>query len=355
MMRLPFQAPSRPYTLRVGLALAIGGAGGVVAFWLNVPLAFMLGSLFACMIASIAGAPVEGPMKLRTAGLFVVGLFLGESFESGAAERLLQWPATIFLSMLYVPVAAWICFLFYHHVARMDRLTALFSAVPGGLSAVILFSGELGGDPRKVALAQSLRITLLVLSAPAIAFGVMGYAEPDLLTAPEDLAAGDDFLVLVLTSFAMAWVLTKMGVPLPLLIAPVLASAFLRMSGVVDGVLPPWLVKIALVVTGAAIGCRFKGVELRVFLAVAGWTVLGTALLSAIAAVFALVAVGLVGVDLFAALLAYAPGGVAEMSIIAIAVDADPSFVATHHLARIMFILVATPFFAAWLQRRWDD
>lgn len=344
--------PSRGFALRACLALAIGAVGGLIADLLHVPLAFMLGSLFACMIASLMGAPVEGPPKLRSAALAVVGLFLGESFETGGAARLLDWPATIALSILYVPVAAWLCFLLYHHVAGMDRRTALFAGIPGGLSAVILFSGALGGDERKVALAQSLRISLLVVAAPTIAFGLMGYAEPEFELAAEDLISQGDLILLVAGSIATSWALNRLGAPMATLIAPVIASAVLRLSGVVEGALPHWLVEIALVITGATIGCRFRGADPRVFLGVAGWTVIGTTLLSVVAALFALLASALTGVDLVATLLAYAPGGVAEMSIVAIAMDADPSFVATHHLARIMFILLATPIFATWLQRR---
>jgi len=52
-----------------------------------------------------------------------------------------------------------------------------------------------------------------------------------------------------------------------------------------------------------------------------------------------------------AALLAFAPGGVAEMSLIALAIDADPAFVATHHMARIFAVLFALPLMAGIIRR----
>ena len=76
-----------------------------------------------------------------------------------------------------------------------------------------------------------------------------------------------------------------------------------------------------------------------------------TALLLALSAGFALAVWAALGVPLFSALLAYAPGGVAEMSLIAIAIDADPAFVATHHMARIFAILFALPLIAGALRR----
>ncbi len=42
-------------------------------------------------------------------------------------------------------------------------------------------------------------------------------------------------------------------------------------------------------------------------------------------------------------LLAYAPGGMAEMSLIGLALGANAAFVATHHIARIALVVVAAP------------
>jgi hypothetical protein len=84
---------------------------------------------------------------------------------------------------------------------------------------------------------------------------------------------------------------------------------------------------------------------------VAAATLGGTAILMAVTALFAAGVSAATGVGFFAALLAYAPGGVAEMSLIALAIDADPGFVAVHHVVRIGFILLVVPLFATWLRR----
>ncbi|MBT6911968.1 MAG: AbrB family transcriptional regulator, partial [Rhodospirillaceae bacterium] len=55
------------------------------------------------------------------------------------------------------------------------------------------------------------------------------------------------------------------------------------------------------------------------------------------------------GLDFLSVMLAFAPGGVAEMSLIAIAMDVDPGFVALHHIARIFEIIILAPFVARWL------
>ncbi|MEM7238505.1 MAG: AbrB family transcriptional regulator, partial [Pseudomonadota bacterium] len=115
---------------------------------------------------------------------------------------------------------------------------------------------------------------------------------------------------------------------------------------------PHWLIEVSLVVLGASIGSRFAGVAFRRWLTIAAQTFVGTLILMAVSAIFAVAVSALTGHELMAVLLAYAPGGVAEMSLIALAIDADPGFVAIHHVVRITFILLTFPLFAAWLIRR---
>lgn len=340
--------------------LAIGAAGGLLAHWAHVPLAFMLGSLFATMAASLGGLSLAVPQDFRSGFLFLVGLFLGQTFGVGpggaaAGGASFMWLGSAALAILYVPVAIWIGWAFYTRLAGLERLTALFASIPGGLTAVVLFSGALGADERRVALAQSLRITIVVLAAPTLFFGLLGYVEPPHVENPDWLLTWREGGMLIAGSLAVMAGMRVMGAPMPMLLAPVIASAALRLGGFVEGSLPSWLLEISLVVVGSAIGARFAGADPRALMRLAGWTLVGTGILMALSAFFALVVSWLFGTGYFAALLAFAPGGVAEMCLIAIALDADPGFVATHHLVRIGFILLAAPFFAAWLRRRSPD
>jgi hypothetical protein len=338
---------------RIALGLAVGALGGWIAYVLGVPLAWMLGALFLTMAAALAGMPVAVPLWLRSAFLILVGLFLGESFDGLTAAELARWPVSLAGAVLYVPVAGGAAYLFYRFAARQGVLTALCSGIPGGLSAVVVLSETLGGDGRAVALSQSFRVALVIFSAPLVAFGIMGYAPPAAGLLQARAAIGPaDFAILLAASVAAALALARARVPIPTLMGPILASAALRMAGVVEGVLPHWLVEIALVVTGASIGCRFHGAQLRLFAVVAGATAAGTAILLAVTVAFAAGVAALTGLDFVAALLAYAPGGLAEMSLIAIAIEADPGFVAAHHLIRIAFILVSLPVVAAWVKHR---
>ncbi|MEO1329098.1 MAG: AbrB family transcriptional regulator [Pseudomonadota bacterium] len=338
---------------RLALGLAVGTVGGFVAYALNAPLAFMLGSLFGTMAASIAGWPVAGSMRLRSAFLIVIGLFLGQSFNAELLARMAAWPFSIALAILYIPAAAWLAFLYYRRVAGMNRADALFSCVPGGLSGVVLIAGALGADERRVALAQSLRVAFVVAAAPAVFFGLLGYEAPEVAAHAPEIVSWGSAAALALAAAAGVAALAAIGAPLPFLLGPMAASAVLRLGGWVEGELPHWMVEGALIVVGSSIGVRFAGVALSEFRRIAAATLVATVIMILVSGLFSLLSMLILGVPAAPAMLAYAPGGVAEMALIAIAIDADPGFVATHHLARISFILLLAPFAGAWFTRRW--
>lgn len=337
----------------IALGLAVGAVGGFFADWAEVPLAWMLGSLFLTMAASLGRLPVNVPTWLRQYFIVLVGLFLGESFDHLSVEELAKWPISLIGALLYVPVAGFCAYLFYRYLAREDMSTAVCEATPGGLTAVVLLSESMGADHRAVALSQAMRISFVVLMAPMIAFGLLGLPPPEpTMFDGQKIVDLQGFALLLGGSVAVLWLLGWLGIPLPGLVGPVLASAVLRMTGLVEGALPHWLIEIALVVMGSSIGSRFAGVTLARWVSVASLTLVGTLVLMGVSAVFAFTISALTGLNLMAVLLAYAPGGVAEMSLIALAIDVDPGFVAVHHVVRIFFILLCFPFFAHWLIRR---
>ena len=337
---------------RIALGLAVGAAGGAIAHALHVPLAWMLGALFATMVARMSGAPVDVPMWVRASFLVLIGLFLGESFEGVQASELLKYPLTIAAAMLYVPVAAVCAYGFYRHVAGEARMTAACSSIPGGLISVTLMSGSLGADERNVALAQSFRIAIVVCMVPGIAFGLLGYPTPARAGfAAHALIGLPDFAIMLAAGLATMWVMIRLGIPIPFMIGPLVASGVLRMAGVIEGVLPHWLVEVALVVTGSAIGSRFHGITVRTLLRFGLVSLGGTGILLSVSALFALAVSAATDQAFLPALLAYAPGGVAEMSLIAIAINADPGFVAIHHVARIVFVMLSVPTMAVVVGR----
>lgn len=341
---------SRRNVLRLALGLAIGAVGGFTAEYLHVPLAWMLGPLFFCMAASVARLPAEVPLWMRANFMLLIGLFLGESFEGMTLDTLMRWPVSIAGAVLYMPAATALTYLYYRQIVREAPMTALCSSIPGGLTAVVVVSSSLGADERNVALAQSLRVAFVVCMAPFVAFGLMGFSD-----APPDAFDGQalislpDLAILLACSLGLVWLLRNTGIPILMMVCPLVVSGVLRIAGVIEGVLPHWLIEIGLLVLGASVGTRFAGVPVRRLLGFGALTFGGTTVLMAVAAAFAFAVSAMTGLSLVGLLLAYAPGGVAEMSLIAFAIGADPGFVAIHHLVRILFVMLMVPVMTIWL------
>jgi membrane AbrB-like protein len=143
-----------------------------------------------------------------------------------------------------------------------------------------------------------------------------------------------------LWSFVIA---RSIRLPAAALVGPMLFSAGVHLAGWTAAKPPVELVALAQVVVGTAVGCRFSGVRaaliVRTMIAAAG----GTVVLILATLAFALAIGQATGLSREALVLAFAPGGLAEMSLIAVAIGADTAFVATHHIIRVFLIVVAAP------------
>ena len=71
------------------------------------------------------------------------------------------------------------------------------------------------------------------------------------------------------------------------------------------------------------------------------------------AAVAAMILEALTGLPFAATWLAFAPGGVAEMTLISLALGIDVAFVSTHHLVRVVFMVTAAPLIFHFINKKW--
>ncbi len=334
-----------PQGFRVLLALAIGGLGGWGAHLLQLPLAWMIGAMTATTVAAIAGAPVALSWTLRSVMVAVLGVMLGSGFTPEILDRLGEWALSLGALLGYTVAAGAAGMLYFRRVAGYDRPTAYFAATPGGLSEMILMGGAFGGDPRIISLVHASRVLLVVLTLPFAFQLFLGYQAGDRPAAGPDLLAMAPWDLAVLTACGVLGFVGArlLKVPAAAIVGPMVLSAAAHLGGLTDAKPPDLLVAVSQVVVGSSIGCRFAGTELslvrRTILHAAGVTVI----LVAVTLAFSLALNAVTGLPLPALVLAYAPGGLAEMSLIALALSLDAAFVATHHLVRIFVIVVFAP------------
>ncbi|HET6519135.1 MAG TPA: AbrB family transcriptional regulator [Geminicoccaceae bacterium] len=348
-------APTTPSWRRrwapVAGALTLGAAGGALFVLLGLPLPWMLGAMAATTVASLAGLRIALPLRLRGPMVGVLGVMLGSAFTPEVLRGAALWLPSLAALPLYIALAGGMILLYFRRFTALDPVSAYFSATPGGLSEMVIVGDRMGGDVRTIALAHSVRVLLVIFLVPFVASWFdPAVADRGVLPAGPPLAAGE-VVVLLLAALAGLLAATWLRLPAGVLLGPMLGSAAVHLAGWVHGPPPSLLVAVAQVVIGASVGVRFAGVSLIQIARMLGLGVGSTTVMLAISLVFGFALHGLTGLPLAALLLAFIPGGLAEMSLVALAMHTDPAFVATHHIARIFLVVSFAPLVFRWLAR----
>ncbi len=331
--------------LRFLAAVGVGAAGGATFVALRAPLPWVLGSMAACALASIARWPVAAGAATRRPMAAVIGVVLGCSFHPGLWATAREWWLPLLLLPVFLGIAALLCVAWFRRVAGFDPATAYFAGMPGGIAEMVLMGGERGADERTVGLIHAARIFLVVFTLP---FVIRHVHAPAAIPAKAVTAAShwpDLSLLLWGGGSMVAGLLIGRALRLPAwhLMGPLAVSALLHATGVTDFRVPAWLLAAAQVGLGATIGCRFGGLGLRAFVRIIGLAAGSTLILLALTFAFAVSIGRLTGLDPALLALAYSPGGLAEMSMVAISLALEPGVVIVHHLARVVLVLVAAP------------
>jgi membrane AbrB-like protein len=130
------------------------------------------------------------------------------------------------------------------------------------------------------------------------------------------------------------------------ILGPMIAAIAASLAGLIHHRPPAEAILAAQFFIGIGIGALYRGVtprELRTtVLAALGYC----AILTAASAGFAEIVVGLGLAEPVEAFLSFAPGGQAEMVVLAIVAGADVAFVVTHHLVRLTVVILGAPLLA---------
>lgn len=328
-------------------ALGLGAGGGVLFAWAGLPLPWMLGALTATTVAALAGAPMRVPQSLRAVMIGILGLMLGSTFTPDIVEQAGRWAVSLGALVVYIVLTTALVVLYFRRLGH-GLATSYFAAAPGGLSEMTLTGAAMGGDDRVIALTHTLRIVIIVLTVP-VAFRLFGgYHAPQIIGAAGGLASlgGVDAAWLAATGIAGAVLGRALRLPAPALTGAMFLSAASHLAGLTESRPPGELVALAQVVTGSAIGCRFAGLPLRRLAPVAAAAAGSTGIMLGLGLAAAAALAGATGLPAVALLLAFVPGGLAEMCLISLALGVDVAFVSTHHVVRILLVVILAP--TAW-------
>ena len=328
---------------RIAVTFAVGAAGVIAFRALSLPLPFLLGPLFACLVAALLGARLAAWKPLTDTMRTILGVAIGASFTPALIGQLPSMAVSLLLSVGLLLAAGLLGYPYLRRVCGFDPPTAFYAAMPGGLQDMLLFGEEAGGDPRAMSLLHATRVLLIVTVVPAILTTLYAI---DLTGVPG--APARDVPLSTLAVMAVAAVVgwrggLRIGLIGASILGPMIVTGALSLSGVITERPPVEAIQAAQFFIGIVVGVKYSGITLaevrRVLVAGLGHGLI----LAALAGLFAEAALLLDLADPIDAILAFSPGGQAEMAIMAIVAGADVAYVVAHHVLRIVLVIACAP------------
>ena len=321
------------------VALAIGGGGGVLALGAGLPAAALIGSTLAVATAAAVRIPLAVHLRLRDLAFAVIGISLGAGVEAEALDQIGAWSVSIAMLLACILTTLLIGTVLLQRVFGMDRNTAILATSPGTMSNAIALALEGRGDASAILILQMIRLLVLVTVVPPLAMLIdadSGLAP----SAPMDLWP---LALLVAAALALGLWGTRAGIPAACLLFGMILSACAHVAGLAHGPAPEWLVNASFVITGTALGARLTAVTASQLLqmSLAGLLLVVSAIVVSLG--FSGLTHVLTGLPVAQIWIAFAPGGVEAMAAIGLALGYDPAYVAIHHFARILALVVMIP------------
>lgn len=322
-------------------ALAIGVPAGFLFNWLETPIPWMIGPMIAIASVNLMGLRVYAVPFGREIGQVILGSAVGLYFTPTVVAALAANFGAILLATLAAFVIGGLGALVMSRVSGVDQKSAFFASIPGGSMAMANLAYRYGASVPPVAVAHSLRISIVVIVVPfALTYGGI----------PLDASAYTPqlrfnlwiFVPWLLAGAVIGGVAEKLNFHNGYLLLPIFLGAGLTIGGVELSAVPGWTTDFAQLLFGLILGERYE----KAFFA-RHKLFIPFALVNAF---FILTASAGVGIGLYwvfdlplsTMIISTAPGGMAEMTIVAQALQIGVPTVIAFHLFRVIIVNMGT-------------
>ncbi len=324
--------------------ITLGAIGGWLTSFLPVPLPWMLGSLITVgLVASLLSDRLfydyQFPNRFRSLFVGLIGVMIGSQVSPDLLGQLRALPVTLPALLMFVVLAHCMNYALFRKLGGMDKTTAFYSGAPGGLLESLLLGEAAGAKVSILTMMQFLRIICVITIVPV---GLSVWVGHPVGSAAGQSYADDpattlsDVIIIVAVAVVGLWSATFLHLPAAQLIGPLLLAAGLSLMGVLDGNVPGWMVATAQVVIGTSLGLRFRGLAPDAIGKAMKLSLLSVGLMLLLGFGLAILLARVTDLHALHLLIGFAPGGVTEMSIIALSLAANPTLVSVHHVVRIL-------------------
>ncbi|MBI4783416.1 MAG: AbrB family transcriptional regulator [Oscillatoriophycideae cyanobacterium NC_groundwater_1537_Pr4_S-0.65um_50_18] len=342
----------------------------LVAIPLDLVLRLVVGSIHWLLSGLIAGAVVlyryrkvhastPPPNRLiRQIGLALVGLAIGFSIESSSLVDVLSYiPIFIATSFLLLASCTAIGYL-YAQMSGVNLLTALLATIPGNLVLVATIAADYGRNVALVSLVQLIRYTSVILLIPFVArvsTQMSGLSSPVNTFALTPASVGLLLLVALLTGLGVyiAERLNVMAAPyfgalvVGVVFNPLVQGLALTST---DFQLPVVFNVLGQILLGISIG-EYWGKKPGLGRRTVGYALASVVLTLIAGFAIAFLIMQVTGWDWLTCVLVAAPGGAAELVLVALTLNHHVELVTAGQVIRLIAINCAIPIWFTLVRR----
>jgi len=328
-------------------------SGAIIFLWLKLPLPWLFGPLFSCLLAALIGINLYSIKILSDAMRTILGVAVGATVTlsfllalPGFWNTLIFIPITVILSGI---IGVW----YFQKLCGYDFPTAYYSSMPGGLQDMLVFGEEAGGNVRAMSLIHATRVLVIIIALPILLTYIWGISLDKPPGDPIRNFEIEQLIILGICGIAGWKIASFLGMFGASILGPLILTAIASITGILHTRPPVEAIWAAQYFIALGIGVKYVGVtaqEIRKdILAGLGFCIF--LLVITLSIVSLVINYNLApAVD---AILSMAPGGQAELVVITLIVGADLGFVVAHHLFRIFIVILGAPIMERFMKSKY--
>ena len=238
-------------------ALALGIPAGYLFHRLHTPIPWMIGPMIAVAAVNLMGVRVHSPPYARQMGQVILGSAVSLYFTPPVVRALAANLPAILAATIAVFLVAGLGALILSRASGVEGKSTFFASVPGGAMAMAVLADRYGAQIAPVAVAHSLRVSLVVILIPfALTYGGFPLeASPYRPSLPLDVTVLLPWLAL---GCALGEVSERLRLHNGYLLMPIFFGAGLTLSGVSLSAVPHWMTDFAQLMFGLVLGARYE-------------------------------------------------------------------------------------------------
>ena len=328
-------------------------SGAIIFLWLKLPLPWLFGPLFSCLLAALIGINLYSIKILSDAMRTILGVAVGATVTlsfllalPGFWNTLIFIPITVILSGI---IGVW----YFQKLCGYDFPTAYYSSMPGGLQDMLVFGEEAGGNVRAMSLIHATRVLVIIIALPILLTFIWGISLDKPPGDPIKNFEIEQLIILGICGIAGWKIASFLGMFGASILGPLVLTAIASITGILHTRPPVEAIWAAQYFIALGIGVKYVGVtaqEIRKdILAGLGFCIF--LLVITLSIVSLVINYNLApAVDV---ILSMAPGGQAELVVITLIVGADLGFVVAHHLFRIFIVILGAPIMERFMKSKY--